>query len=52
MGDLSKLLAEIESPDRLRERLALKSLLVPEGVATTYKVLVFAKHAPALSSAR
>jgi SAM-dependent MidA family methyltransferase len=44
----SGLLADIEAPDRLRDRLALKTLLVPEGMGTTHKVLVFAKDAPPL----
>jgi SAM-dependent MidA family methyltransferase len=37
------LAAELSSPGQLRARLALKSLLVPGGLGSTHKVLVFAK---------
>jgi SAM-dependent MidA family methyltransferase len=37
----SGLLRELEAPDRLADRLALKTLLVPGGMGTTHRVLVF-----------
>lgn len=46
----SGLLAGLEDPGRLRERLALKSLLVPGGMGSTHRVVVFGRHAPPLSS--
>lgn len=46
----SGVLARLEDPDRLRERLALKSLLVPGGMGSTHRVVVFGRHAPPLSS--
>ncbi|MCX6551581.1 MAG: SAM-dependent methyltransferase [Acidobacteria bacterium] len=39
----SGLVPELSSPDRLQERLALKTLLIPGGLGSTHKVLVFAK---------
>jgi len=44
------LLAAMAAPDRSRERLALKTLLVPSAMGTTHRVLVFAREAPALST--
>jgi len=45
-AERSGLLTEVAAPERLRERLALKTLLVPEGMGTTHRVLVFAADAP------
>jgi SAM-dependent MidA family methyltransferase len=39
----SGLVAELSAPDRMRDRLALKTLLVPGGLGSTHKVMVFAK---------
>jgi SAM-dependent MidA family methyltransferase len=35
------ILAEVQAPDRLRERLALKTLLGPGGLGTTHSVMIF-----------
>ncbi len=48
----SDLAAELAAPDRQRDRLALKTLMVPEGLGTAFRVLVFGRHAPALSLRR
>jgi len=40
----SGLIGDLERPDRLRDRLALKSLLVPGGLGSSHTVHVFAKH--------
>jgi SAM-dependent MidA family methyltransferase len=47
-AERSGLLDGLEAADRLPERLALKTLLVPEGLGTMFRVLVFARHAPPL----
>jgi len=39
----SGLVAELSAPDRLPDRLALKTLLVPGGLGSTHKVMVFSK---------
>jgi len=39
----SPLVAELSAPDRLAERLALKTLLMPGGLGSTLTVMVFAK---------
>ena len=39
----SGLVAELSAPDRLRDRLALKTLLVPGGLGSTHTVMVFSK---------
>ena len=39
----SGLVAEFSAPDRLRDRLALKTLLLPGGLGSTHKVMVFSK---------
>lgn len=46
----SGLLARLEDPGRLRERLAVKTLLVPGGLGSTHRVVVFGRNAPPLSS--
>jgi SAM-dependent MidA family methyltransferase len=51
-AERSGLLADLEAPDRLADRLAMKTLLVPEGMGTTHRVLVAARRAPALSTRR
>ncbi|MDO8834925.1 MAG: SAM-dependent methyltransferase, partial [Vicinamibacterales bacterium] len=51
-AERSGLIFELEAPERLRDRLALKTLLVPGGMGTTHRVLAFAKDVPALSTAR
>ncbi len=51
-AERSGLIFELEAPDRLRDRLALKTLLVPGGMGTSHRVLAFAKDVPALSTAR
>ena len=40
----SPLVAEFSAPDRLADRLALKTLLMPGGLGSTHTVLVFAKR--------
>lgn len=40
----STLIDELSEPGRLSERLALKTLLVPGGLGSTHKVMVFAKR--------
>jgi len=40
----SGLLGDLERPDRLRDRLALKSLLVPGGLGSSHTVLVLGKN--------
>jgi len=40
----SPLVAEFSAPDRLAERLALKTLLMPGGLGSTLTVMVFAKR--------
>jgi SAM-dependent MidA family methyltransferase len=40
----SPLVAELSAPDRLADRLALKTLLMPGGLGTTLTVMVFAKR--------
>jgi SAM-dependent MidA family methyltransferase len=40
----SGLVGDLERPDRLRDRLALKSLLVPGGFGSSHTVLVFGKN--------
>jgi SAM-dependent MidA family methyltransferase len=40
----SGLVAELSAPDHLRERLALKTLLVPGGLGSTHTVMVFSKE--------
>jgi SAM-dependent MidA family methyltransferase len=40
----SPLVAELSAPDRLADRLALKTLLMPGGLGSTLTVLVFAKR--------
>jgi len=40
----SGLVNELERPDRLRDRLALKSLLVPGAFGSSHSVLVFARN--------
>jgi SAM-dependent MidA family methyltransferase len=47
-AEQSDLLTELAAPDRLRDRLALKTLVVPGGMGTTHRVVVFGKAAPAL----
>jgi len=42
--DASPLVAELSAPDRLAERLALKTLLMPGGLGSTLTVMVFAKR--------
>jgi SAM-dependent MidA family methyltransferase len=42
-AEQSDLLTELSAPDRLRDRLALKTLLVPGGMGTTHRVVVFGK---------
>jgi SAM-dependent MidA family methyltransferase len=39
----SDLVAELSAPDHLRDRLALKTLLVPGGLGSTHTVMVFSK---------
>jgi SAM-dependent MidA family methyltransferase len=39
----SGLLTELDQPNRLRDRLALKTLIVPAGLGSTHSILVFAK---------
>jgi SAM-dependent MidA family methyltransferase len=39
----SGLVEELSAPDHLRDRLALKTLLVPGGLGSTHKVMVFSK---------
>ncbi len=46
------LAAELAAPDRQRDRLALKTLMVPEGLGTAFRVLVFGRHVPPLSRHR
>jgi SAM-dependent MidA family methyltransferase len=41
----SGLVGELDRPERLRDRLALKSLLVPGGLGSSHTVIVFAKNA-------
>lgn len=50
IAEESGLLQDLASPERLRERLALKTLLVPGGLGTTHRVVVFGRNAPALST--
>jgi len=38
------LFAELSAPDRLADRLALKTLLMPGGLGSTHTVMVFAKR--------
>jgi SAM-dependent MidA family methyltransferase len=40
----SPLVAELSAPDRLADRLALKTLLMPGGLGSTHTVMVFAKR--------
>jgi SAM-dependent MidA family methyltransferase len=40
----SALVAEFGAPDRLQERLAVKTLLMPGGLGSTHTVMVFAKR--------
>ena len=40
----STLVAELSAPDRLADRLALKTLLMPGGLGSTHTVMVFAKR--------
>ena len=47
-AEQSDLLTELAAPDRLRDRLALKTLLVPGGMGTAHRVLVFGKRVHAL----
>jgi SAM-dependent MidA family methyltransferase len=42
--DGSPLVAELSAPDRLADRLALKTLLLPGGLGSTHTVMVFAKR--------
>jgi SAM-dependent MidA family methyltransferase len=42
-AERSDLLTELAAPGRLRDRLALKTLLVPGGMGTTHRVVVFRK---------
>jgi SAM-dependent MidA family methyltransferase len=42
--DRSPLVAELSAPDRLADRLALKTLLMPGGLGSTHTVMVFAKR--------
>jgi hypothetical protein len=42
--DGSPLVAELSAPDRLADRLALKTLLLPGGLGSTLTALVFAKR--------
>jgi hypothetical protein len=41
----------VAGPDRLRDRLALKTLLMPGGLGSTHRVMVFGKQVgtPALT---
>ncbi len=48
----SGLVADLERPDRLRDRLALKSLLVPGGLGSSHSVLVFGKNVAGAMRAR
>jgi SAM-dependent MidA family methyltransferase len=43
-AERSGLLGELEAPERLADRLVLKTLLVPGGMGTTHRVLVFERH--------
>jgi SAM-dependent MidA family methyltransferase len=47
-AERSDLLDTLASPERLADRLALKTLLMPEGMGTAFRVLVMARHAPPL----
>ena len=40
----SPLVAELSAPDRLADRLSLKTLLMPGGLGSTHTVMVFAKR--------
>ena len=40
----SPLVAELSAPDRLADRLAIKTLLMPGGLGSTHTVMVFAKR--------
>jgi SAM-dependent MidA family methyltransferase len=51
-AERSGLIFELEAPERLRDRLALKTLLVPGGMGTTHRVLAFSADVSALSTAR
>ena len=42
--EASPLVAELSAPDRLADRLALKTLLLPGGLGSTHTVMVFAKR--------
>ena len=48
----SGLVGDLERPDRLRDRLALKSLLVPGGLGSSHSVLVFGKNVETATRAR
>jgi len=48
----SGLVGDLDRPDRLRDRLALKSLLVPGGLGSSHSVLVFGKNVETATSAR
>ncbi|MEI6667140.1 MAG: SAM-dependent methyltransferase [Acidobacteriota bacterium] len=41
----SGIVADLDRPERMRDRLALKSLLVPGGLGSSHTVLVFGKNA-------
>ncbi|MEK6629582.1 MAG: SAM-dependent methyltransferase [Acidobacteriota bacterium] len=51
LAEHTGLLAEVAGPDRLRDRLALKTLLLPGGLGSTHRVMVFGKQVgtPALT---
>lgn len=51
-AERSGLMRELEAPERLPDRLALKTLLVPGGMGTTHRVLVLRRRATALSTGR
>ena len=42
--EASPIVAELSAPDRLADRLALKTLLLPGGLGSTHTVMVFAKR--------
>lgn len=48
----SGLIGDLERPDRVRDRLALKSLLVPGGLGSSHSVLVFGKNVETAANAR